>query len=408
MSQSNENFMELINKKNFSVDGDQILKLAQELIRFPSFTYKESEVAHYLYKYLKEFGLECELQKVQLPGNCETNQVITRLKGSRPGKKALLCGHLDVLDVHRRELWTNEPFDPKISDGWLYGHGSLNMKAGIAALIGAITAIKNLGTDFSGEIVLANVAAEIIGGNGINYFLSTENNFDYSIVAEPTNLCISNISVGTCQGVVRFWGNTHYYKPHTNSIYIMSKFIEEVGPSYLHLKPDKWMTYTPCDELPGFPRFNIRSIQSGQDYCEIFFDARIVPGQNNSTIMADLLEISEKIESRYPDVRTEIIIPKTNEFFNFPAITATCSDLPFIKELVDNHKEIVGKLPIVSSGDRIGLASDASHIKARGIPAVDYGPGFHPHWPLLDERIRIEDILISSEVIYRTIKKIHA
>jgi len=391
----------------YSVNVQDVLDLAQKLIEIPSFTFEESNAALFLFEYLKELGLDCELQKIILPGGVETNQVVARLIGSRSGKKALLCGHLDVLEVYRPELWNNDPFDAIISDGWLYGQGSLNMKAGIAALIGAITALKDQKKNIKGEIVFAGVAAEIIGGSGINHLLSKESDFDYSIVAEPTNLCISNISVGTCQGLIRLWGNTHYYKPHTNAIYVMSKFIEELGPAYAPLSQDDWMTYSVCQELPGFPRFNIKSIKSGQDFCEIFFDARIVPGQSNTSIMADLLTISEKIESKYPDVRTEIQIPRTIEYTNFPALPATPPDLPFIKELIENHRVVVGKTPVVSSGDRIGLASDVSHIKAKGIPAVDYGPGFHPHWPLINERVKIEDIFLSSEVIYRTIKNLH-
>lgn len=387
-------------------DSDQVIDLAQQLIRIPSFTYQESEVARFLFDYLSKADLDCKLQEVPLPGGKISHQVTARWKGSRPGKKALLCGHLDILELYRPELWTVDPFEAAISDGWLYGQGSLNMKAGLAAQIGAVLALKSQHFDLTGEIVIAGVAAEIIGGLGARHLLKQESDFDYAIVAEPTNLCVANISVGTGQGILRLWGDTLYFNPHPNPIYAMARFLQEVGPPYGSLSPDGWMTYTPCPELPGFPRFNVRSIRSGQDCCEVSFDARIVPGQTNASLMADLVGVIEKLEAELPGIKAEIAIPASEEHSTFPAIRATSPEHPLIQALVDSHLEQAGQVPVVGAGDRIGLASDTSHIKAAGIPAVDYGPGKHPRWPMTDERLKVADILLATEVIKGTLQRL--
>jgi len=389
-----------VNKNiSFPIDSDQLIDLAQQLIRIPSFTCQESEVAKFLFDYLTSEKFDCELQEITLPGGKISHQVIARWKGSRPGKKALLCGHLDILELYRPELWTVEPFEAGISDGWLYGQGSLNMKAGLAAQISAVLALKSKYFDLAGEIVIAGVAAEIIGGLGVQHLLKHESDFDYAIVAEPTNLCVANISVGTGQGILRLWGDTLYFNPHPNPIYAMARFLHEVGPPYGSLSPEGWMTYMPCPELPGFPRFNVRTICSGQDYCEVSFDARIVPGQTNATLMADLVGIVEKLEDELPGIKAEIAIPASEGYSTFPAMPAIPLKHPLIQALVDSHMEQVGQVPIVGAGDRIGLASDSSHIKAAGIPTVDYGPGKHPRWPMVDERLKIADILLASGVI---------
>ena len=59
-------------------------------------------------------------------------------------KKPLVASHGE-LNPTRLNMWTTPPFAPLVKDGWLYGRGSGDMKAGIAANIYAIEASKRCG-----------------------------------------------------------------------------------------------------------------------------------------------------------------------------------------------------------------------------------------------------------------------
>ena len=76
-----------------SVDRDEMLRLAQELIRIPSFKTEESDVARFLGEYLGGRGYEVDLQEVE-PGRFQT---VAILRGSGGGKSLMLNGHMTLI-----------------------------------------------------------------------------------------------------------------------------------------------------------------------------------------------------------------------------------------------------------------------------------------------------------------------
>src|SRR6185436_8712682 len=61
-----------------------------------------------------------------------------------------LNGHFDVVPAGAG--WTVEPFAGVVRDGRLYGRGSCDMKAGIAAAVAAAEAIRRAGVTLPGTI----------------------------------------------------------------------------------------------------------------------------------------------------------------------------------------------------------------------------------------------------------------
>ncbi len=388
--------------QDIRINPNRLVNLAQKLIRIPSPLWAETAAARFLDAYLQGVGLDSTLQAVPTPGG-HSHQTVARWQGSQPGPKVLLCGHLDILELFQPDRWTVPPYEAALTDGWLYGHGSLNMKAGLAAIVAAVEAL--LAHDFQprGEIVIAGVMGETPGGVGIQHLLRQERDFDFAIVAEPTNLTVSNISVGTVQGWLRLWGDKMAFQPHPNPIYGMAKILAALGPAYAPPPANGWLTFDPCPDLPGYPRFNAGKINSGQDYCEIFFDARIVPGQSDETVRADLMALLQTLEADLTGMKAEITIPAPAGTTNFPAAPALSLDHPLAQALIRNHANLTGQPPKVGAGDRMGLASDASHLRAAGIYALEYGPGKHPRWPMVDERIWVEDVITAAQVLADTL-----
>ena len=402
------------NKKQgagIEVDPDRTIELTRSLVRRPSPLWGESAAARFLAAYLQGTNLDVELQPVSSASGRHSHQTVARLRGARPGPKTLLCGHLDTSgwgeEMYRADCWTVEPYAGDLVDGWLYGVGSLNMKGGIAALVGATEALVHLGPDLRGEIVIAGVMGETGGGVGVLHLLHLERDFDQAIVAEPTNLSVATISVGYIQGWIRLWGELRHFEPYPNPISAMAPVLEALGSAYIPLDAEGWATFKVYPDLPGYPRLAVRSIASGQDDCAIFFDMRTVPGQTEESVRVDLEALLERLTSRLPDIRAEVVIPASPEAPNFPAMPAIPRKHELTQVLINNHTEIHGEPPQTGAGDRIGLASDASHLKAAGIPTIDYGPGKHPVWPMVDERIWAADIVKAAQVLAATLLTLH-
>lgn len=72
------------------IDDDEVVRLACELIRIPSFTTEETPLAEWLASYLADQGLPVTVQEIE-PGR---KQTIARLRGTGGGPSIMLNGHI--------------------------------------------------------------------------------------------------------------------------------------------------------------------------------------------------------------------------------------------------------------------------------------------------------------------------
>jgi succinyl-diaminopimelate desuccinylase len=108
-----------------------VIDLCKELIRKPSITPDDAGCLDLIIPRLKRLGFSIELFPA---GNAQN--LWARFGTTKP----LVCflGHTDVVPPGPLEKWTSPPFSPEIRDGYLYGRGACDMKAGVAAMIVAI------------------------------------------------------------------------------------------------------------------------------------------------------------------------------------------------------------------------------------------------------------------------------
>src|SRR5947209_2837866 len=97
----------------------------------------EGEIARAIAAELAAAGCAVELTEVA-PGR---PNVLGVLEGRRPGRSLLLCGHIDTVGVTGMAA----PFTPSIRDGRLYGRGAVDMKGGVAAMLGAARVLAEAG-----------------------------------------------------------------------------------------------------------------------------------------------------------------------------------------------------------------------------------------------------------------------
>jgi acetylornithine deacetylase len=110
---------------------------------------------------------------VRVIGDERPSLLASRISGR--GRVLALNGHLDTVGAGEMV----DPFSPRIEGDRLYGRGSCDMKAGVAALVVAAE-------QSEGDVVLALVADEEHGSLGTTAVLAELDGVDACIVAEPT------------------------------------------------------------------------------------------------------------------------------------------------------------------------------------------------------------------------------
>ena len=288
------------------IDDDEVVRLAKDLIRIPSFTTEETPCAEWLAGYLHEQGLEVTLQEIE-PGR---KQAIARLRGTGGGKSIMLNGHIDIDPLATG--WTRDPFDPWIADGKLYGHGIYNMKGGVTACIMATLALRRAGIPLRGDVVLACVAAELNSGVGTVYALEHGQRTDMAVVAEPYGArTILTKHTGTMDVVIHTLGRaTHISKKEhgVDAIGLMMRAIAALEAMRF--------THVHDPDLPGLPRLNVGSIIGGRgrdhnlrgaytvsDFCTAYVNVRFNASQTGETVMADIRRTLDGLAAADPRFR---------------------------------------------------------------------------------------------------------
>jgi acetylornithine deacetylase len=119
-----------------------------------------------------------------------------RSSRSAGGRSLILNGHIDVVDPGPTDMWASPPFVARRDGDWLYGRGAGDMKAGLAAIVGAVRGLRRLGLDPLAEIELQSVVEEECSGNGAFQCVLSGRPADAVIVTEPTSLTIQTSQVG--------------------------------------------------------------------------------------------------------------------------------------------------------------------------------------------------------------------
>jgi acetylornithine deacetylase len=384
------------------------VELAQQLIRVPSFLWHESEVGRWIADWMAARGFEVELQTVPLPHlpnhpTGVTHQAIGTLRGDGSGPSLMLCGHTDTSDWQgrpfREEEWTHDPFGGDIVDGYLYGLGAINMKAGVASILMAAEAVRRSGRPLRGDLIVACVVAETGGGVGAQHLIESGLRPDYCVVTEAGNLDVGLISVGYVQGRIRVIGEFKHRVPYINPIEKICKVITAFGPAYQPIPQGSWLQFEPHALLPGFPRMAVRNIEHFQNTTTLTFDLRIIPGMTEEGVREDMAALLGHIAANDPEFQYELIIPQSAQQPNMPAQPATPADSPVAAGIIRHHQQVTGRAPEVGAGHRIGATADTCHFKGVGIECVEYGPGYISIWPMVDERIEISQIVTATQVL---------
>jgi acetylornithine deacetylase/succinyl-diaminopimelate desuccinylase-like protein len=401
------------------VDEEEVVRLTSESVRFRSVTTDpgaEKETAAYFADRWREMGLEVQLQEVWK----DRPNVVGRLRGSGDGPALMFEGHMDTDPLPNPDAWKHGPYSGDVDweGGWVYGHGAVNDKGGLAAATAAVNALIRSNVGLKGDIILAGVMGEVSGFWGSKYMAEHGPVPDVCIVVEPTDCQIQLAHVGIVNfDIVAKGRSTHIsglytpprpgYHKGVNPIEKMIKIIYEMEyrlPWPQNLR--EVFTYKP-HPLLGDPIICAGIIHAGMEgrpgnlpnECIASFDLRTVPGMSVETVKKDLENLLKKMRARDPDIDAEVRI--WDRAYNTQYATVIPADLPVVQVLKKAHRAIFEREAKIQNSEPPWIygATDATiWWNVAKVPCAVYGAGGAEGWVFPDERQNIRQLFGSSKV----------
>ena len=182
----------------------------EQLVRFPSTRGNEHAVQDFLAREMRARGLSVDVFGMDRaaiekhPGGSKISAkhseapIVVGIHRPRQetGKSLILQGHVDVVPPGPLDMWATPPFEPVIKDGWMYGRGGGDMKAGVASLVAALDALKTAGFQPASTVYLQTVVEEESTGNGALMTHLRGYRADAALIPEPGRETLTRANLG--------------------------------------------------------------------------------------------------------------------------------------------------------------------------------------------------------------------
>jgi len=293
----------MLNEALNGVNGrrEEIVELCRRLIQTPSPSGSEGEVAQILEEEMREKGFD----EVYVD---EMGNVVGVIKGSMGGLAVLFDGHMDTVPPGDLKNWSVDPYGAVIAEGCIHGRGASDMKGALASMLHAGALIKEFGIPIKKDVAFAFVVhEETYEGYGVANVIRRLGKPKYVVLGEATNL---NIAIGH-RGRIEIEVITHGRASHAsmpelgrNAVLDMVHILNEIEKQAKNFKEHPKLgkgtiTTTHISCKPG----------SGPiipDWCRVILDRRMVVGDTEESILAEIREAVNRAEGMYPGIKAEV------------------------------------------------------------------------------------------------------
>jgi acetylornithine deacetylase len=194
------------------------INLLRELIAIPSVSGQETELAVFIEETARRWGLEVVR---------DANAVQIEVHGWGAGPTIALASHLDV--VPPGAGWTRDPFTPIIEGTRLYGRGSGDAKASVAAMLYAAKDIVDAGGMDVGRLLVILGYGEETKDTTMGAAVEGAGEIDAAVIGEPTGLDLAIAQRGlmmvdlVAQGDQRHAAYAASEDGFTNSVQVLAR-----------------------------------------------------------------------------------------------------------------------------------------------------------------------------------------
>jgi succinyl-diaminopimelate desuccinylase len=316
------------------------------------------------------------------------------LRGTAQGPTLVLNGHMDTVPIDDESLWTTDPFGAEIRDGFLYGRGACDMKAGLAVQIAVAHYLDTVPrSQLGGALVLHFAAGEERGEPGTLSLLNAGFGGDYGITTEPTGLKVATATRGTAYYSLQIKGRSVHASQSQlgrNPIWFLPRVLE-ILREYDREVHDLQHPLLPGGSLtPTVIHAGVKE-NAVPDRCDITLDRRLLPGETAEGVRADLERRIASLKLDDPTFDFEISTLVVVE----PAEIEAGSE--FVRRMLQTVEDVIGRPTEIwgapFSSDVRNLVNDG------GIQAVTFGPGDIGECHCPDERVSIREMEAAALVI---------
>jgi len=344
----------------------------------------EGEIGEHVMGLLRGIGFDVELQKVA-EGR---NNVIARLRGRTGDKKLLVLAHMDTVGV---DTMTIPPFDPVVVGNRLYGRGSSDTKAGLAAAIAMAEELVLEHEDFNGELIVAATVDEEYEAVGVET-LVREIDADAAVDMEPVGMKAIIAHKGFAWQEFRVVGRAAHgsdIAKGIDAIIRTGRLLEELSSLNKRLSKN-------VHPVLGPPSLHASQIKGGEGWstypadCTLTVERRTVPGETQKRVEEEFQAIVDRLAGEGIEASTEM------RFFR-PA-TEISPDERIVKSLLRSAAEIGVVCPV----DGMAAWPEAGPLNLAGIPSVVFGPkGCTGHEA--DEYVDIDSVVQCAQILRATV-----
>lgn len=378
-----------------NIDREALSALAQELVRLPSPSGQEGQVAALVADEMRLAGFD-EVRVDAL------GSVIGRL-GDGQGKRLLLNAHMDTVGVGNRASWVRDPYGGEVEAGILYGRGACDMKGGLAAMIHGVRALAASPVRLQGTLYLAAVVQEEpCEGAAMQHIVEVDGlRPDWVILGEPTNLQLARGQRGRIEFEVTVRGKaSHASAPQRgiNAIYSAARVIVGLELLAPQLNTDAFLG------KGSIAVTEIRS-QSGSrnavpDACSLVIDRRLTNGETEAKATA---EIKRVLARESVDASVEVPEYVASTYLGHPVQVrqhfpywATPTNEPLLVAASAVIEDELGYVPHLGKWE---FSTDGAYTSGiAGIPTIGFGPGEERYAHTAEEQVRVDDLVSAAQV----------
>jgi len=334
---------------------------------------READCARHAGRLLEDWGYRVAYQEFA-PGR---TSVIARTGGNDAKAPLCLTGHLDVVPLGSR-AWRHDAFAGETDGDRLYGRGSSDMKAGVAAMLVAARAFAGKLEGTPGVVLVLTASEEngCIGSRHLAQLPALMGRAGAIVVGEPS----ANQPFVGHKGSLKFHAafrgvSAHGSMPELgeNAIYKAARAVAALENFDFHAHPHPVM---------GSPTMNVGTIEGGAgvnlvpDAARIGVDIRTVPGMDHAALLA-------RLKGALGEAELDV-------FSNLPAVWTEPQDA-WMRRVFALCKPILGAAPEVRTATYMTDAANLRKVYG-GAPTVVLGPGEPQQAHQTDEHCSMEKI----------------
>jgi len=377
----------------------ELIDFTQSLIRIKSYSGQEEEIIRFIEQKMKTLGYDEVI--IDSMGN-----ILGRIGNG--DKTILFDSHVDTVAVNDETEWNVPPFSGEIVDGRLYGRGSVDMKASVAASIYAGAIAKRLGFDSGRTIyVSCTVFEEDCDGENLKHLFKELNlKPDYVVICEPSNNVITLGHKGKAQISIKTHGvSAHGSAPEKglNAIYEMAEIIQRVEKRNAELMRQD----TPRGTLVISKISSVSaSLNAVPSECEVYLDRRTIPGETQDDIQREMDQLIEGKKATW-EVGTLHRKSWTGLDITYePFHSAWKIDMghELTQACIAAYQECFGREP--AEYDFWDFSTNAVTPVSMGIPTIGFGPGEYKLAHMRNENCKVKQIMEACGFYIQLIEKV--